>query len=76
MAYFIYRIKTQPIKMLEKIEQHDVYRAASDRVKSLRAEEVAQGSQALIKMIHADSELQAEDLLNQIREPLPELGDD
>ncbi len=75
MAYFIYRIKTQPIKMLEKIEQHDTYRAASDRVKSLRTEEV-QGSTALIKMIHADNELQAEDLLNQIREKQPELGDD
>lgn len=75
MAYFIYRIKTQPIKMLEKIEQHDTYRAASDRVKSLRAKEV-QGSTALIKMIHADNELQAEDLLNQVRERQPELGDD
>lgn len=75
MAYFIYRIKTQPIKMLEKIEQHDTYRAASDRVKSLRAEEV-QGSTALIKMIHADNELHAEDLLNQVRERQPELGDD
>jgi len=75
MAYFIYRIKTQPIKMLEKIEQHDTYRAASDRVKSLRAKE-AQGSTALIKMIHADNELQAEDLLNQVRERQPELGDD
>jgi hypothetical protein len=27
-------------------------------------------------MIHADSELQAEDLLNQVREPAPQLGDD
>lgn len=76
MAYFIYRIKTQPIKMLDKIEQHDTYRAASGRVKSLRTEETAKGSTALIKMIHADNELHAEDLLNQVRERQPELGDD
>ena len=76
MAYFIYRIKAQPIKLLEKLEQHETYRAASDRVKNLREAEVAAGSKALIKMIHADSELHAEDLLNQVRAPAPELGDD
>ncbi|MFA6121619.1 MAG: hypothetical protein WCT35_10505 [Sideroxydans sp.] len=76
MAYFIYRIKAQPIKLLEKLEQHEAYRAASERVKQLRETEVASGSSALIKMIHADSELQAEDLLNQVRERQPELGDD
>lgn len=76
MAYFIYRIKMQPIKMLEKLEQHESYRAASDRVKSLRNEETAKGSTSLIKMIHADNELHAEDLLNQVREKQPELGDD
>lgn len=76
MAYFIYRIKSQPIRMLEKLEQHEVYRAASERVKQLRAEETAKGSNAQIKMIHAENELQAEDLLNQVREPAPQLGDD
>jgi hypothetical protein len=76
MAYFIYRIKTQPIKLLEKLEQHEAYRAASERVKQLRAEELAAGSPAQVKMIHADNELHAEDLLNQVREPAPELGDD
>lgn len=76
MAYFIYRIKQHPIKMLEKLEQHDSYRAASDSVKKLRLKETAAGSLATIKMIHADSELHAEDLLNQVREPQPELGDD
>ncbi|TNC95698.1 MAG: hypothetical protein FD121_1323 [Gallionellaceae bacterium] len=76
MAYFIYRIKAQPIKLLEKLEQHETYRAASERVKLLREAEVAAGSKALVKMIHADNELHAEDLLNQVREPAPELGDD
>ncbi|MEK7811921.1 MAG: hypothetical protein AAB278_08935 [Pseudomonadota bacterium] len=76
MAYFIYRIKTHPIRLLEKLEQHEAYGTASQRVKQLREAEVATGSPALIKMIHADSELHAEDLLNQVREPAPELGDD
>jgi hypothetical protein len=76
MAYFIYRIKEQPIKLLEKLEQHETYRAASQRVKQLRETEGETGSSALIKMIHADNEMHAEDLLNQVREPAPELGDD
>lgn len=75
MPYFIYRVTEFPIKQLEKLEQHDVYREASARVKQLRAEQ-AGGSTALIKMIHAESELHAEDLLNQVREPQPQLGDD
>lgn len=75
MPYFIYRVTEFPIRKLEKLEQHDVYRAASGRVKQIRAE-IADGSPALIKMIHAESELDAEDLLNQVRDPAPELGDD
>ena len=75
MPYFIYRVTDFPIRQLEKLEQHDVYREASARAKQLRAELPA-GSQALIKMIHAESELHAEDMLNQVREPAPQLGDD
>jgi len=70
MPYFIYRITEQPIKLLARLEQHDTYRAASERVKQLRAE-LAEDSPALIKMIHAETELHAEDLLSQIREPNP-----
>jgi hypothetical protein len=75
MPYFIYRITERPIKMLEKIEQHETYKEASTRAKQLRAGEAA-GSPALIKMIHAETELHAEDLLNEIRDPAPVLGDD
>jgi hypothetical protein len=75
MHYFIYRIVQRPIRQLEKLEQHDTYRAASARVKQLRSELPA-GSSATVRMIHAESELHAEDLLNQAREPSPELGDD
>ena len=75
MSYYIYRVTEFPIRKLEKLEQYDIYREASARVKQMRAE-LTQGSPALLKVIHAESELHAEDLLNQLREPAPELGDD
>lgn len=75
MPYFIYRITERPVKLLKNLEQHETYRNASVRVKELRAEQGADSS-AIIKMIHAETELQAEDLLNEIRERQPELGDD
>lgn len=75
MPYFIYSITARPIKMLKKIEQHDTYRDASARVKQLRIEG-GENTHALIKMIHAETELHAEDLLNEVRDPAPVLGDD
>jgi hypothetical protein len=75
MQYFIYRITERPIRNLEKLEQHEKYGAALARVRQLRAE-LPEGSTAIVRMIHAESELHAEDLLNQIREAAPELGDD
>lgn len=75
MQYFIYRITERPIRNLEKVEQHEKYGAALARVRQLRAE-LPEGSTAIVRMIHAETELHAEDLLNQIREPAPELGDD
>ncbi|MBI5005889.1 MAG: hypothetical protein HZB95_02065 [Nitrosomonadales bacterium] len=75
MPYFIYRVTEFPIKQLQKLEQFDAYREASARAKQLRAEQ-AEDSRSLIKMIHAESELHAEDLLNEVREPAPQLGDD
>ncbi|MBS1147212.1 MAG: hypothetical protein H6R08_1388 [Proteobacteria bacterium] len=75
MQYFIYRITERPIRNLEKLEQHEKYGAALARVKQLRAE-LPEGSTKIVRMIHAETELHAEDLLNQIRDPAPELGDD
>jgi len=75
MQYFIYRITERPIKNLEKLEQHEKYGTALARVKQLRAE-LPEGSTKIVRMIHAETELHAEDLLNQIRDPAPELGDD
>jgi hypothetical protein len=73
MPYYIYRIVERPIRMLEKLEEHAAYKEASARAKQLRGEESGNGA---IKVIFADNELHAEDLLNQVREPQPEVGDD
>ncbi len=70
MPYFIYQITEQPIKLLKNLEQHETYREASARVKQLRVE-LPENSAAVIKMIHAESELQAEDLLNEVRVAAP-----
>lgn len=63
------------MKRLEKIEQHTVYKLGADRSKLLRRD-LALTEQCNVKMIFAENELQAEELLMQVREPAPELGDD
>lgn len=75
MPYYIYKIFEFPMKRVEKIEQHDVYRLGADRSKILR-KELALSEQCNVKMVFAENELQAEELLMQVREPQPELGDD
>lgn len=75
MPYFVYKILETPIRRLEKLEQHDAFRAASDRAKQLRSE-LAGDVAGVIKVIFAENELHAEDLLNQIRAPAPNPQDD
>ncbi len=74
MPYFIYKITQNPILQLKKIEQHDVYPEASARAKVLRAE--LKDEPCTVKIIHAEHELEAEDLLSQVRNPVPQPGDD
>ena len=75
MPYFVYKIFEMPIRRLEKIEQHEVFRDASNRAKQLRSE-LSSDEPYFIKVIFADTELHAEDLLNQIREAAPNPQDD
>ncbi len=75
MPYYIYKIFEFPMKRLEKIEQHDVFKQGTERSKLLRRE-IALTEQCTVKMVFAENELQAEEFLMQVREPLPELGDD
>ena len=75
MPYYIYRISTFPIRRLEKLDQHAAFGDASARAKALRAETASAG-EATIKVIFADNELHAEDLLSQVRAPQPNPADD
>jgi DNA-binding protein H-NS len=75
MAYFIYRITETPIRLLNKLEQHDAYRDAQQRAKALRTE-MSGNDGATIKVIFAETELHAEDLLSVVRAKPQGPGDD
>jgi len=75
MPYYIYKTFSFPIRRLEKLEQHDAFRDASARAKALRAA-LPPAEQGSIKVILADNELHAEDLLSQQRSPQPNPDDD
>lgn len=61
--------------MLEKIEQHAAFRDASNRAKQLR-NELAGDSPCIIKVMFAETELHAENLLNQVRDTAHSSEDD
>lgn len=75
MPYYIYKVLHNPILQLNKIEQHDRFRDASDRARTLRRE-LALTEPCEVKMIFAEHELGAEDLLSQVREPVFEPDED
>ncbi len=75
MPYYIYKVRQNPILQLSKLEEYDGFRDASARAKDLRRE-MALADGSMVKVIFAENELEAEDLLSQVREPQPELGDD
>lgn len=72
MPYYIYRIR--PFTQLDKLAEFDAFNDASTQAKALRAAQAAEVPDK-IKVIFADSELQAEELLSQVRTPPPR-GDD
>lgn len=76
MPYYLYRVThTGHIKQLDKIAQLDAFKEASAEAKRLRKEpDLPAGAQ--VKVIFAENELMAEDLLNQVREGEPITGDD
>lgn len=75
MPYFVYKIENFPIRRLEKLNVFDVFKDASAYAKEQRVEQnLAEGQ--IIKVIHAENELMAEDVLSQVREVPPKIGDD
>jgi len=75
VPYYVYRMWSFPIRRLEKVEEAPSFGAASARAKALRLDpDLPEG--CAIKVIFAANELEAEDLLSQVREPKPGLVDD
>jgi len=75
MPYYVYKLIETPIRQLQKLEQYDAFREASNRAKILRSE-LASDATYSIKLIFAETELHAEDLLNQVRQAVPNPQDD
>lgn len=74
MPYYIYRIPTGPVKILEKITQFDAFKEASAEAKRMRKE--ADLTKIAIKVVFGENEIQAEEALMSVREAEPLTGDD
>ncbi len=73
MPYYVFKVGT--LGVLTKLAEFDAFRAASAHAKTARAKSAADGS-GRVKVMFADNQLAAEDLLSQVREPGPAIGDD
>lgn len=74
MPYYVYKITTAPLRILEPLSNFPSFKEASTDAKQRRT--AALGQNEIIKVVFAASELEAEDLLSQVREAPPVLGDD
>jgi hypothetical protein len=72
MPYYVYRVR--PFAQLEKLAEFSAFAPASAHAKALRAAEGAT-HEGKVKVMFADNEQIAEDLLCQVRDPGPS-GDD
>lgn len=72
MPYYVFAV--QAFAHLERIGEHAAFRDASAQAKALRTAQRADGA-ARFRVIFADDEQAAEDLLLAVREPVPQ-GDD
>ncbi len=70
MPYFIYKITPGPtalIKDLEKVTEFDAFKEATKTAKAMRAE-LEPGSNVQIKVMFAETPLEAEEKLQEHRE--------
>ena len=70
MPYYIFRTFAFPIRRLEINGCEESFRTASARTKDLRASPDLPAG-CVVRMVFANSELEAEDLLNQVRQAAP-----
>ncbi len=70
MPYYVYKILPGPTKLvstLEKLEQYDTFKEAKNYARSLRAE-LSADDNTRIKVMFAETELEAEEQLMEKRE--------
>ena len=75
MLYYVYKIDNYPVRQLALLATFDSFKGASAEAKTLRNSMVLANGQ-LVKVMFAESELQAEDMLSQVREAPPTTGED
>lgn len=75
MPYYLYRVtQIGPIKQLEKLSQFEAFKEASAEAKRQRVD--IDPAQCRIQVVFGENELQAEDVINTVREPQPIYGED
>jgi len=74
MPYYIYRVSTGPVQILEKLTEFDAFKDASGEAKRMRKE--VDLTKMKIKVVFGDNEIQAEEALMSVREAEPLTGDD
>jgi len=72
MPYFVFSVR--PFAQIEKLAEFAAFKDASAHAKALRADKAVAGD-VKVKVMFADNQQLAEDLLCQVREPGP-AGDD
>ena len=73
MPYYLYDIVENPIRQLKKLADYPSFKEAGNEAKRLRAAGTCAGQ---VKVIFAENELAAEDMLSQVRAAPPMIGDD
>ncbi|TCV84127.1 hypothetical protein [Sulfurirhabdus autotrophica] len=74
MPYFVYKILL-PMRILEKVKEFDGFKDASKYAKEFRTTVTADDN-CIVKVIFGENELEAEDILSQVRDPQPTTGED
>lgn len=75
MPYYVYKIESFPIRKLEYLAHFNSFKEASVEAK-LRRNAMPLSEGQVVKVMFAESELEVEDLLSQVRPKPPTTGED
>lgn len=73
MPYFVYEI--HPMHIVKKVAEFDKFKDASTNAKEIRSKLTSTDNYS-IKVIFAENELHAEEMLGEVREKPPTTGED